>query len=245
MRIAVAGGTGCVGRLVVEAVEAAGHSAEVLSRSAGVDLTTGGGLSRALDGAECVIDAGNVTTTSRRKAVAFFEAATGNLLRFGKEAGVAHHVVLSIVGVDRVPLGYYAGKLRQEALVEGSGVPYTVLRTTQFHEFAAQMLARGGPFAPAPRMRCQPVAAREVADELVRLALAGPAGHAPELAGPQQQEMAEMVRRLHRARGGRGIVLPLRLPGAAGRAMATGGLLPTGPGPRGTLTFDAWLAGAS
>jgi uncharacterized protein YbjT (DUF2867 family) len=242
MRIAVAGGTGAVGRFVVEAVEASGHRPEVISRSGGVDLTTGRGLADALAGVERVIDVSNVVTTGRRKAVAFFEAATGNLLRAGRDAGVRHHVVLSIVGVDRVDWGYYEGKRRQEALVQDGPLPYTVLRATQFHEFAAQMLARGGPFVIAPAMRSQPVAAKEVAAALVRAALADPAGLAPELAGPEERDMAAMVRQLQRARGGHRPVLPLRLPGAAGRAMAGGALLPTAPGPRGEQTFDEWVA---
>lgn len=245
MRIAVAGGTGVVGRFVVEAVRAAGHTPVVLARSTGVDLTTGAGLDQALEGADAVVDVSNVTTTSRARAVAFFEAATGNLLAAEAEAGVAHHVALSIVGVDRVGLGYYHGKLAQEALVlrgGSGGVPGSVLRATQFHEFAAQMLERGGPFALAPRMLTQPVAAREVAAALVGLAAGEPVGLAPDLAGPEQQQMSDMVRRLLRARGERRLLIPVRFPGAVGRAMVHGGLLPTGPGPRGLGTFDEWLA---
>jgi uncharacterized protein YbjT (DUF2867 family) len=241
MRIAVAGGTGWAGKHVVDAVTAVGHEARVLSRSCGVDLTTGHGLAAALDGVTRVIDASNITSMSRAKSVAFFEAATGNLLRAEESAGVDHHVVLSIVGIDRVALGYYRGKLRQEELVHAGRVPYTVLRTTQFHEFAAQMLARGGPLTVAPRMRCRPVAAREVAGALVRLALDGPAGDAPELAGPEVREMSAMVRQLQRARGGRRPVLSLTMPGEVGRAMAGGALLPVNDGPRGTQTFDEWV----
>ncbi|CAG6392688.1 3-beta hydroxysteroid dehydrogenase [Actinacidiphila cocklensis] len=241
MRIAVAGGTGWVGKLVVSAVREAGHEPRVISRSEGVDLTTGRGLERALDGVERVIDASNIVTTGRSRSVAFFEAATSHLLRAGQAAGVSHHVVLSIVGIDRVDYGYYAGKRAQESLAADSDVPSSVLRATQFHEFAAQMLARGGPFAIAPRMRCQPVAAREVADALVELALGAPQGLAPDLAGPEERDMVQMVRQLHRARGGRRPVLPLKLPGKVGREMVGGALLPTAPGPRGKTTFDEWV----
>ncbi|MFC1420736.1 SDR family oxidoreductase [Streptacidiphilus cavernicola] len=246
MRIAVAGGTGVVGRHVVEAVRAAGHDPVVLARSTGVDLATGAGLDRALAGVDAVVDVSNRMTVSRARAVAFFEAATGNLLAAGKRAGVAHHVALSIVGVDRVGYGYYQGKLRQEALVlaagESVGVPGSVLRATQFHEFAAQMLERGGPFAVAPRMLTQPVAAREVGVALAALAAGEPVGLAPELAGPEQHQMGDLIRRLVRARGLRRLVVPLWMPGAVGKAMTGGGLLPTGPGPRGSQTFDQWLA---
>lgn len=242
MRIAVAGGTGWTGRLVVAALKEAGHRPQVIARSTGVDLTTGRGLGQALDGVERVIDTSNITSISRSKAVAFFETAAKHLLRAEQAAGVSHHVVLSIVGIDRVDYGYYAGKRAQESAAEASGVPCSVLRATQFHEFAAQMLQRGGPFAIAPRMRCQPVAAREVAQALVDLALGAPQGLAPELAGPEERDMVQMVRQLHRARGGRRPVLPLKMPGKAGKSMLAGALLPTGPGPRGKVTFDEWVA---
>lgn len=241
MRIAVAGGTGLVGKLVVSALRENGHEPQVIARSEGVDLTTGRGLDAALAGVERVIDTTNIVTTGRSKSVAFFEAVSSHLLRAEKAAGVSHHVVLSIVGIDRVDFGYYAGKRAQESLAEKSSVPFSVLRATQFHEFAAQMLERGGPVAVAPRMRCQPVAAVEVAEALVELALGDPRGLAPELAGPEVLEMVQMVKQLHRARGGRRPVLGVKLPGKAGTAMATGALLPTDPGPRGHLTFTQWL----
>ena len=174
MRIVVAGGTGWIGRLVTEQLEADGDTAVVLARSTGVDLTTGAGLDAALDGADAVIDVSNIITFSRSKSVGFFEAATGHLLAAGQRAGVGHHVVLSIVGVDRVDLGYYFGKRRQEELVLSGTVPASVLRATQFHEFASQMLCRSrGPFVVAPKMPCEPVAGREVAAALVKLARRG------------------------------------------------------------------------
>ncbi|MEU6343554.1 SDR family oxidoreductase [Streptomyces sp. NPDC046977] len=239
MRIAVAGGTGWVGRKVVEAVRAAGDVPVVLARSTGVDLTTGAGLDEALDGCTTVIDVSNVVTTGKRRSVAFFDAATTRLLTAGARAGVTHHIALSIVGCDRVGLGYYMGKRRQEELVLSAAAPHTVLRATQFHEFAAQMLARRGPVV-APRMRSQPIAAREVADALVTLAGAAPAGLAPDLAGPEVLEMDDMVRRLARARGDRRLLVPVRL-GATGRALTAGGLLPAADGPRGRQTFAEWL----
>lgn len=243
MRVAVAGGTGLVGRFVVSALEATGHETVVLARSVGVDLTTGAGLDAALKRADAVIDVSNVTTASRAASVRFFEAATTNLLDAGFRAGVRHHVVLSIVGIDRVDLGYYAGKRRQEELALAGGRPVSILRATQFHEFADQTLDRFtmGPFAAVPRMRTQPVAAREVAEALVAL-LTGPAvGRAPDLAGPQVHELPDLVRAVLQARGRRTRVLAFRLPGKAGAAMADGGLLPTEDGPRGTQTFDEWL----
>jgi uncharacterized protein YbjT (DUF2867 family) len=155
---------------------------------------------------------------------------------------VRHHVALSVVGCDRVDFGYYFGKRRQEELVLNGAVPASVLRSTQFFEFAEQFVAPSRlPVALVPRMRTRPIAAREVAAALVALA-AGPAvGLAPELAGPGEEEMVDMVRRLKRRRGGNRLVVPLTLPGQVGRAMAGGDLLPTGPGPRGLQSFTDWL----
>lgn len=242
MRVAVAGGTGEVGRHVVEALSQAGHTPVVLSRSRGVDLMTRTGLDRAFDGVEVVIDVSNKETTRRSAAVRFFETATTNLLDAGRAAGVRHHVVLSIVGIDRVEFGYYDGKLRQEQVALAGTVPATILRTTQFHEFAEQLLARvPGPVAVVPRQLIRPVAAAEVAAELVAIALGEPQGRATELAGPDEHQLADLARRVVRTRGRRRPVVAVRLPGKGGRAMATGGLLPD-PGARiGRQTFDEWL----
>jgi uncharacterized protein YbjT (DUF2867 family) len=228
------------GRAVVAAVVDAGHEAVVLARSAGVDLTTGEGLDGALAGVDAVID---VTDHKKpRGARAFFTTAGKNLLDAEKRAGVRHHVALSIVGVDRVDNPYYAAKRDQEELVSNGGVPWTVLRATQFHEFVEQILGMTpGPVALFPRMRSQPVAVREVAAALVAHAAGPPARHAPQLAGPRVEELVELARQFIAARERRRWVLPIRLPGAGGRSMASGGLLPTTSGPRGSQTFDDWL----
>ncbi len=242
-RLAVAGGTGLIGRMVTDRVRAAGYRPVVLARSTGVDLRTGTGLDAALAGVDAVIDVVNIGTQRRRTAVDFFGTATATLLRAERRAGVRHHVTLSIVGIDRVDTGYYAGKRRQEEVVTRGDVPWTILRSTQFHEFAGMLLdLLPGPVAVVPNQLSRPVAAREVADHLVALA-AGPAtGRAPEIAGPEERRMADLVRRLARTRGRRRAVLELPALGAAGAAAARGALLPTGPGPRGTETFDHWLA---
>ncbi len=244
MRIAVAGGTGVVGRHVVEALTADGHESVVLARSTGVDLAAGTGLDAALDGTDAVIDVSNVVTMKAQASVQWFEAATTHLLAAAHRAAVGHVVALSIVGAHRVDLGYYLGKRRQEELLLAADapVPTSVLRATQFHEFAGQLLQRmGGPIALIPAMRSQPVAAREVGVALVKLAIVPAVGLAPGLAGPQPELMADLVRRQLRAIGSRRRVLQVRLPGRTGKQAASGGLLPTEPGPRGVQTFDEWL----
>lgn len=242
MRIAVAGGTGVVGRLVMEEAAARGCQAVVLARSAGVDLVTGRGLPESVRGADALIDVSNVQTVSRRRSTRFFRNATENLLRSSPQAGVRHLVTLSIVGIDRVDFGYYEGKRIQEALVESGDTPYSILRATQFFEFPGQLLQRSpGPVAVVPRMRTQPVAAAEVARQLVDAASGDPAGRLPELGGPEVLELPDMAKSVLRATGRRALLYSLRLPGSAGRAMATGGLLPEPGGSRSVLTFDQWL----
>ncbi len=237
MHIAVAGGTGVVGRFVVERARQEGHEVAVLSRTKGVDLTTGAGLDTALRPGSVVIDVANVQALGARKSARFFELATRNLLSAEQRVGAAHHVALSIVGIDRVKIGYYQGKLRQEEVISSGAVPWTVLRATQFHEFTAQVAARTpGPFVAAPRMRSQTVAAREVAAELVRLATGDPVGRAPDLAGPEVGYLPDQVRSFLRSRGSYRLVLPVPIPGPRD------GLLPTADGPRGRQTFAEWLA---
>jgi uncharacterized protein YbjT (DUF2867 family) len=236
MKVAVAGGTGVVGRHVVEVARERGHDVVVLSRGEGVDLTTGDGLAERLDGVDAVIDVTSVGTQRKEEAEAFFGGVTRNL----QAAGAAHVVALSIVGIDDVDTGYYAGKRLQELVLAEGDVPWTVLRATQFHEFAEQVLGfvKVGPWSLVPRMLSQPVAAREVAEALVGLAETGPSGRVPDLAGPERHDMVDLARKV--ARGRR--VVPVRMPGAAGRAMRAGALCPRGSGPRGTISFDAWLA---
>ena len=141
-RIAVAGATGAVGALVVSALHEAGATPVELSRSSGVDLTQGQGLAAALEGCDAVVDVAAVNTKSARVSVDFFTTVTRNLLAAEREAGVGHHVALSIVGVGIATSGYYAGKVAQEALVTSSDGGWSLLRATQFHEFAAQVATR-------------------------------------------------------------------------------------------------------
>jgi uncharacterized protein YbjT (DUF2867 family) len=241
--MAVAGGTGVVGRLLVRRLEDTGHQPVILSRSRGIDLMTGSGLDDALDGCSAVIDVSNITTNRARRAEEFFGRVTTHLLEAAQRAAVGHVVALSIVGIDRVGLGYYAGKQRQEAVLAAGSVPWTVLRATQFHEFAGQLIARmpGGPIVIIPRLLSQPVAAAEVAARLAELA-AGPAQEmTTPIAGPGVLTLPDMVRQVLQARGSRRLVVPVRLPGAAGRAIRTGGLLPGGTYLAGSQTFAEFV----
>ena len=245
MRIAVAGGTGAVGRHAVAALRAAGHEPVVISRGRGVDVRSTAGLDAALEGVDAVIDALSVETLDGAESVEFFRETTQNLLAAEARAGVGHHVALSIVAIDHAPFGYYAGKVAQEELVGVGEIPWTILRAAQFHEFAAQMYDRAkvGPLRVAPRMRTQPVAAREVGDALAAIAVASPAGRVPDLAGPREESLVRMVRAYARAIGSRGWIPAVPVPGAFGRAQRDGSLLPDASATLGRETFDQWLAG--
>lgn len=244
MRIAVAGGTGAVGSHIVEVARERGHEAVVLSRSAGVDVVRGTGLDEALEGVDAVVDVVSVQTRDTEESTEFFGAVTRQLLRAGRAAGVGHHVALSIVGIDAAPEGYYAGKQLQEQLVAAGDVPWTILRATQFHEFAQQIFGAFtvGPVSLVPVMRSQPVAAREVAERLVDLVEEGPSGRVPDLAGPEEVRMVDMVRAYARRIGVRAPVLQVPLPGAGGRAMRDGSLVPAPGADLGRTTFAEWLA---
>lgn len=231
-----------VGRHVVEHARERGYDVVVLSRAHGVDLTDETPLD--LSGIEAVIDVASVVTTSARRSKAFFTTATNKLLNSAGAAAVGHYILLSIVGIDRAPHGYYAGKVEQERLLANGTVPWTILRATQFHEFAGQIFQRAkvGPLALVPAMQSQPVAAREVAGRLVDLLDAGPSGRVRDLAGPKPERMADLSSRWAAESGARGKVAELPLPGGFGRAMRDGSLLPGPDADLGRQTFTEWLA---
>jgi uncharacterized protein YbjT (DUF2867 family) len=234
--ILVTGGTGTLGRLVVARLRDAGRPVRVLSRSAhedgdGVefavgDLETGEGVDTALAGVEVVVHCAGSATGDEEKTL--------NLVRAASRAGVRHLVHISVVGADRVPVvsgidramfGYFASKLGAERAVAASGLPWTTLRATQFHDLlmtTARQMARL-PVIPVPSgARFQPVDADEVAARLVELALGEPAGLVPDMAGPRVYGMADLVRGYLRARRARRPIVPVRLPGRAARAFREG-----------------------
>ncbi|MCK2030223.1 SDR family oxidoreductase [Microbacterium galbinum] len=242
MRIAVAGGTGTVGRHVSRSAREAGHDVVVLSRASGANVLTGEGVTEALAGADAVIDVTSIMTLSEKKARDFFETGTRTLLAAGAQVGVAHHVALSIVGIDGIDTAYYAAKLAQERAVAAGAIPHTIVRAAQFHEFAGQVLAQiAGPFAVAPRTLMRPVAAREVAAHVVRVAEAGPVGRAQDLVGPRDETLVDVARRQLAFDGIRRRVLDVKLPGAYGRGLASGALRGGPDALQGAITFDEWL----
>jgi uncharacterized protein YbjT (DUF2867 family) len=247
MRIAVAGATGNIGALTVAALERGGHEVVRISRSLGVDLTTGEGLDAALAGVEAVVDATNAPAADQAETVAFFGGATRNLLAAEEKAGVRHHVLLSIVGIDRVEgNAHYAGKREQERLVSAGPVPWTIVPATQFHDFAAMVAGwteQDGVATIAPLL-VQPIAPADIADILAEIAVGEPRGRYADVAGPEPQDLVDMARRTYRARG-REITLVPTWSGIFGPAMAGNVLLP-GDGARiAPTTFGEWLAASA
>ncbi|TQJ58052.1 uncharacterized protein YbjT (DUF2867 family) [Arthrobacter sp. SLBN-83] len=243
MRIAVAGGTGTVGRHVVAIARERGHHVVSLSRAEGVDLVNGRGLDQALQNVETVIDVAGIETMSTKKAVDFFTNATQNLLAAEKKAGVKHHVALSIVGIDNANSGLYAGKLVQEDEVRHGGIPWTLLRSTQFHEFVPMSVkaASVGPLVLVPTMFTQPVSAKEVAGALVDAAEAGPKGRIPDLGGPRPEQLKGLVAAYLAKTQQKKRIVPLHVPGPIGKAWRKGALIPAPGSAVGRQTFLEWL----
>ena len=239
MRIAVAGGTGLVGSEVVRLLD----EPVVIARSTGVDLLTGEGLDEALEGVEAVID---VTSTTGLRAARVLRGHDHALLEAEQRAGVRHHVVLSIVGVDRVPDNdHHRGKIRQEQLALAGPIPATIVRATQFHDFGAQVASwtRDGDTATIPPLLVQPIAVADLAAVLVEVATGTGAGEVIDVAGPETEDLVDMTRRTLAARGETLRLVP-RWGGAFSVTMAGEVLLP-GPDARiAPTTFEDWLSGS-
>jgi uncharacterized protein YbjT (DUF2867 family) len=255
MRALVTGGTGTLGRLVVPRMQNAGWDVRVLSRRSrdgtqGIefvtgDLATGEGIQSAVDGAEIIIHCAGGVKGDDNKA--------RHLVRAASRAGTLHLAFISVVGVDRIPITsaldrtmfvYFASKSAAERVVADSGVPWTTLRATQFHDLiltAARTMARL-PVLPVPSgFRFQPVDTAEVADRLVELALGTPAGLVPDMGGPAVYEMAELIRGYLRSGNKRRLILPIWLPGKAARAFRAGANLAP-DGAVGRRTWEDFLA---
>lgn len=244
MRIAVAGATGNIGARTVSALQKKGYDPIRISRSLGVDLATGDGLDTALDGADAVVDAISSELIDRGEALAYFGAATRNLLAAEERAGVRHHVLLSIVGIHRVEgNAHYAGKREQERLVADGPVPWTIVPATQFHDFAATVCSwteRDGVATVAPLL-IQPIAPADIAEILAEIATGGPQRYYVDVAGPETQDLVDMARRTNQARG-RNVKLVPTWSGIFDDSMAGNVMLPDENARIAPTTFDEWLA---
>jgi uncharacterized protein YbjT (DUF2867 family) len=204
MKIVVIGGTGLIGSKAVARLRSAGHDALAAAPDTGVNTVTGEGLDAALDGAEVVIDLANSRSFEPSAALDFFTAHEKNLLAAEVRAGVRHHLVLSIVGADRSPdNGYFRAKVVQEDLIRGAGIPYTVVRSTQFMEFLGSIADAGqrdGAINIATGL-FQPIAADDVAAIVADSAIAAPRNGTIEIAGPEKAPFDEIIRSYLRMMG--------------------------------------------
>lgn len=245
MKVVVLGGSGLIGKNVVRKLREKGHEVLAASPSLGVNALTGEGLSEALKGGEVVVDVTNSPSFEDQAVLTFFETSTRNLLAAEKEAGVKHHVALSVVGADRNPeSGYLRAKVAQERLIEAGPIPSTILRATQFFEFLGTIAdgSTEGTTVRLPAALMQPVAAEDVARELVEIATGAPMRGTVELAGPEAKPMAELIGNLLKNQNdGRSVTAEqgLRYFGAE---VDDRSLMP-GEEPRlGRISFEGWLA---
>jgi uncharacterized protein YbjT (DUF2867 family) len=244
MRIAVVGGTGAVGRHVVTALERDGHEAVVVSRSRGADVFTGEGLDAALHAAQAVVDVTSLEAADVDAVRTFFATGTRNLLAAEARAGVRHHVLLSIVGLDRIEgNAHHAGKKAQEELVRAGAIPWTILRAAQFHEFAGMVVdwMRVGDAARVPPILIQPVAA-DVGDVLAEIAAGPPLRRIVDLVGPQVEDLFDMARRTVAARAEKVRLVPSWRDTIYGPEAAGEVLLPPSDARIAPTSFDDWLA---
>lgn len=245
--ILVTGGTGTLGAHVVPLLRASGHDVRILTRRArpatdGVDHVTGDllkdeGVAAAVEGVQTVLHLAGGPKGD--------DEATRALVRAASAAGVRHLVHVSVIGADRVPLAWMRTKLESERAVADSGIPWTVLRAAQFHDLALTMVEKMAklPVFPVPGgMRLQPVDSREVAARLAELTLGAPSGLVPDLAGPHLYDLAGLARPYLRLTGRRRPMLPVRIPGKAGRAYRAGANLTTTGAEEGKRTWEEFLA---
>jgi uncharacterized protein YbjT (DUF2867 family) len=243
MKIVVIGGTGLIGSKTVANLRKVGHEVVAASPNSGVNTITGEGVKEAVAGAQVVIDLANSPSFEDEAVLKFFETSGRNLLAAEAAAGVRHHVALSIVGIDRSDNGYFRAKLAQEKLIKGSGIPYTIIRSTQFLEFLrgiADSGAEGNKVRISPGL-FQPIAADDVAAFVADVATAAPRGGTVEIAGPERQPFDEIVARYLKAMGDPRQVV--RDPAALyfGGRVEERSLVPLGEARLGRIGLDEWL----
>ena len=243
MKIVVIGGTGLIGSKTVAILREEGHEVVAGSPKSGVNTITGKGLKEAMAGAQVAIDLANSPSFEDKAVLEFFETSGRNLLAAEAAAGVRHHVALSIVGTDRSDNGYFRAKVAQEKLIETSGIPYTIIRSTQFLEFLggiADSSADGNIVGLSPG-QFQPIAADDVAAIVADVALAAPRNGIVEIAGPERAPFNEIVARYLKAVGDPRTVVSDPEARYYGGRVEERSLVPLGEARLGHIGLDEWL----
>jgi len=243
MKIVVIGGTGLIGSKTVAILRQGGHEVVAASPNSGVNTITGEGVKEAVAGAQVVIDLANSPSFEDKAVLEFFQTSGRNLLPAEAGAGVRHHVALSIVAIDRTDNGYFRAKVAQEKLIEASGVPYTIIRATQFMEFLGGIAdsSADGNIVRLPPILFQPIAADDVAAIVGDVALAAPRGGIVEIAGPERAPFNEIIARYLKAVGDPRQVVRDPAAGYWGGRVEERSLVPLGEARLGHIGLDEWL----
>jgi uncharacterized protein YbjT (DUF2867 family) len=247
MKIVVIGGTGLIGSKTIKLLRDRGHDAIAASPASGVNTLTGEGLADILKGADVVVDLANSPSFEDKAVLEFFETSGRNLLAAEAAAGVKHHVALSIVGTDRLPdCGYFLAKVAQEKLVKNGGIPYTIVRSTQFYEFLGGIVqsAAEGNTVRLPIGYVQPIASDDVAAAMADVAVAAPLNGTTEIAGPEKERMAELAQRYMAATADKRTVVGDVNARYFGSVLKDDSLVPAADSDArlGKLDFEAWFA---
>jgi uncharacterized protein YbjT (DUF2867 family) len=244
MKIVVIGGTGLIGSKTVAILRQGGHEVVAASPQSGVNTITGEGLNEVMADAQVVIDLANSPSFEDKAVLEFFETSGRNLLAAEAAAGVRHHVALSIVAIDRTDNGYFRAKVAQERLVVASGIPYTIIRATQFLEFLGAIAASsadGNKVRISPGL-FQPIAADDVAAVVADVAVAAPRNGIVEIAGPERAPFNEFVARYLTAVGDQRVVVSDPEARYFRGRVEERSLVPLGEARLGRIAFDEWLS---
>lgn len=244
MKITVIGGNGLIGKKLVSDLQDGGHEVVAASRSTGIDVLTGRGLTEAFRGVDVVVDVTNSPSFADADVLKFFETSTGHMMTAAKAVGLPHFVALSIVGCDTISdSGYMLAKVAQEKLIRASGVPYTIVRATQFFEFVEAIAesCRVGDELRMPTQLMQPIAADDVALALADVAVSAPANGVVDIAGPEALPMADWGRRRFHGEPREQTIVDDPQARYFGAALKHGSLVPQGKARLGAVHFEEWL----
>jgi uncharacterized protein YbjT (DUF2867 family) len=243
MKIVVIGGTGLIGSKVVTRLGEHGHEALAAAPNTGVNTLTGEGLAKALAGADAVIDVSNSRSFEAGPAMEFFQTSTGNVLAAEADAGVRHHVALSVVGTERLPgSGYFRAKIAQEELIEGSSIPFSLVHATQFYEFVPAIAdsSSDGKTVRMAQVAFQPIAGDDVAQAVARVAVGTPLDGRMDIAGPEEYRMDEFFRQALAERDDTREVVTDPHALYFGAELSERTLVPAGDAVLGEIRYDEW-----